>query len=416
MEWKNVTMQTVRSMSPLRVALIGTRGVPAHYGGFETAVEEVGSRLVERGHAITVYCRRAPGDAGPAPRTHLGMDLVTLPALRMRALETLSHSTLSVLHPSIAGVDAAIVFNAANAPLLPVLRARGVPTATHVDGIEWKRAKWQGNGSRYYRAAEAMAVRFSDALIADARGISEYYREEFGASTHEIAYGAPIIDPTGSSRLTHLELSTGGYHLVVARFEPENHVLEIIRGYVASSARLPLVVVGSAPYSHDYTRRVRLAGRDPRVRFLGGVWDQDLLDELYANAASYLHGHSVGGTNPSLLRASGAGTSVIAFDVGFNREVVGDDALFFSSVSGLRAAVENIEAHPKRARRRGRNLKAAIARYSWESVTDAYDFLLHDLAATGPTPLSSHPSGRRLSRPSRGLEPVPAGALALPGE
>lgn len=391
-------MTTVRNGDALHVALIGTRGVPARYGGFETAIEEVGSRLADRGHEITVY-RRSDGDTGVTPRMHLGMELVTLPALRKRALETLSHSALSVIHPTIGRMDAAIVFNAANAPLLPVLRARGVPTATHVDGIEWKRAKWQGAGSKYYRMAEALAVRLSDVLIADARGISEYYWEEFGARTREIAYGAPLIDSSGAHRLAELDLTSQGYHLVVARFEPENHVLEAIQGYVASNARLPLVIVGSAPYSATYTRRVHLAGRDPRVRFLGGVWDQHLLDELYANAASYIHGHSVGGTNPSLLRASGAGTSVIAYDVVFNREVVGDDALFFMGVDGVRAAVENVEAHPKRARRRGRSLRAAIARYSWDSVADSYEELLRDLASTGPTPLGSHPSGRRRPRP-----------------
>ena len=165
----------------MRFALIGTRGVPARYGGFETAVEEVGSRLASAGHDVTVFCRSADG-ADPG-QTFRGMRRVVLPALRIRVLETLSHTAISVIHPLIRGMDAAIVFNAANAPLLPVLRWRGVPVATHVDGLEWRRAKWGRVGRRYYRRAEEWAVRWSDGLSADARGIADYYRDEFGAST-----------------------------------------------------------------------------------------------------------------------------------------------------------------------------------------------------------------------------------------
>src|SRR4051794_32741462 len=159
----------MRRSARLRVALIGTRGVPARYGGFETCVEEVGRRLVEAGHSVRVYCRLPEGGrVRNQPWQHLGMELVHLPAVRHRVLETLSHTTLSSLHPSITGSDCAIVFNAANAPLIPVLKGRGVPVVTHVDGLEWRRTKWSGLGRHYYRTMEALAVRWSDALIADA--------------------------------------------------------------------------------------------------------------------------------------------------------------------------------------------------------------------------------------------------------
>src|SRR5919199_3501439 len=233
------------SPAPLRVALVGTRGVPARYGGFETAVEEVGRRLADRGHDVVVYCRTVPGSTEPPPGSHLGMRLVHLPAARRRSLETLSHTALSVRHLLTHRTDAAILFNAANSPLLPALRAARVPVATHVDGLEWKRAKWGGTGRRYYRAAECLAVRWSDALIADAQGIADYYAAEFDAGTELIAYGAPLLD-VGADRLPELGLAPRGYHLVVARFEPENHVHLIVEGYAASSAGLPLVVVGSA--------------------------------------------------------------------------------------------------------------------------------------------------------------------------
>jgi glycosyltransferase involved in cell wall biosynthesis len=381
----------------MRIAMLGTRGVPARYGGFETAIEEIGRRLVQRGHEVVVYCRET-GD--PTADSHLGMELVHLPAAHRKSLETLSHTALSVSHLLRSGrpCDAAIVFNAANAPFVPPLHARGIPVVVHVDGLEWQRGKWQGAGRRYYRVAESMAVRWADALIADAQGIADYYISEFGAETELIAYGAPVQDQPGATRLPRLGLEPRAYHLVVARFEPENHVSEIVSGYIGSQARHPLVVVGSAPYSDGYTARVKeLAIRDPRVRLLGGVWDQAQLDELYANALTYLHGHSVGGTNPSLLRAMGAGTAVLAWDVVFNREVLGDRGWFFDRPSGVAELLEEAEALPDLMIDTGRALRERARKtYDWDDVTVLYEELVARVAA-GET-VRGTATGRRARR------------------
>ena len=358
----------------MRIAMIGTRGGPARYGGFETCVEEVGRRLVAAGHQVRVYCRPNDADEGPPPKSYLGMELVQLPVVRRRSLETLAHTTLSVLHPSLAGVDVALVFNAANAPLLPAIRARRIPVATHVDGLEWLRGKWGPVAQRYYRVAESLAVRWSDALIADAQGIQDYYTQVFAAPTELIAYGAPILRDLGSDRVAQLGLTPQQYHLVVARFEPENHVLEIVRGYVQSRAQHPLVVVGSAPYGDAYTAEVTAAA-DDRVRLLGGLWDQDQLNELYGGALSYLHGHSVGGTNPSLLRAAGAGAYTLAWDVNFNREVLGQPAGYFSTPAEVAALVEGVERDPERARADGDVTRENIQRYDWDDVARRYEDL-----------------------------------------
>jgi glycosyltransferase involved in cell wall biosynthesis len=363
-------------MTPLSIAMVGTRGVPARYGGFETAIEEVGQRLAQRGHRVVVYCRTA--DGAERPDRYLGMELVHLPAARRRSLETLSHSALSVGHLLAHRTDAAFVFNAANAPLLPALRAARIPIATHVDGLEWRRSKWGGVGRRYYRAAEALAVRWSDALIADAVGIADYYTREFDAPTTLLTYGAPLIAP-GSDRLAELGLEPDGYHLVVARFEPENHVDVIVEGYTRSTATRPLVVVGSAPYSDAYTAHVHELA-DDRVRFLGGVWDQAQLDQLYANATTYVHGHSVGGTNPSLLRALGAGAAVIGFDVDFNREVAGRAGTWFRTADEVAARIEEAEADPAAVRAAGVCAKERAAAYDWDDVTTGYEQLAQRLA------------------------------------
>ncbi|NYD79158.1 DUF1972 domain-containing protein [Arthrobacter cupressi] len=367
----------------MRIAMLGTRGVPARYGGFETAIEEIGRRLAARGHEVTVYCRHSNGSQEADLGEYLGMKLVFLPALRKRALETLSHSGLSVAHLMAQQLhrrsDAAIVFNAANAPFLPLIRAAGIPVATHVDGLEWKRAKWGPAGQKYYLRMEALAVRCSDLLIADAIGIQDYYREKFDADTVYLAYGAPIQSRGESAKLAGLGLERHGYHLVVARFEPENHVHLIVDGYVRSAAKTPLVVVGSAPYSDEYTRSVHALG-DERVRFVGGVWDQDLLDQLYANARIYWHGHSVGGTNPSLLRAIGSGTATNAFDVGFNREVLSTAGRYFSSPDEVSALADDAESGEGLAER-GRLARAFARRYDWDQVADGYEQLCLDLAA-----------------------------------
>lgn len=374
----------------MSIALVGTRGVPARYGGFETCVEEVGARLVELGHDVVVYCRRLDESADESVE-YRGMRLVHLGAMKKRTLETLSHTGLSVAHLLKHRTDAAIVFNAANAPWLPLLRARGIPFATHVDGLEWQRGKWGRNGRRYYQAAEKLSVRWSDALIADAGGIAEYYRDRYDAGTELIAYGAPILKPDGGSRLGELNLISNQFHLVVARFEPENNVHLIVEGYRLSGATKPLVVVGSAPYSDAYTAQVH-ASADDRVTFLGGVWDQELLDQLYSNALTYFHGHTVGGTNPSLLRAIGAGAATNAFDVTFNREVLGDSGRYFSNSAHIAELFMEAEADPAIiAARSSAALKRAGA-YNWDDVAAKYEDLCRSLVLGG----GHRPRGLRL--------------------
>lgn len=354
--------------------MVGTRGVPARYGGFETAVEEIGRRLADRGHDVVVYCR-----GEQSAREYLGMRLVHLPAVRAKSLETLSHTAVSVAHLLRHRVDATIVFNAANALFLPAVRGR---KAVHVDGLEWRRGKWGAVGRRFYLASERLAVRWADELIADARGIQDYYRDTYGRETRFIPYGAPVQSVVASDRLAELDLVSGGFHLVVARFERENNIHLIVRGYVASNARLPLVVVGSAPYADEYTKQIQRSAADPRVRLVGAVWDQLLLDQLYSNCASYLHGHSVGGTNPSLLRAMGAAAPVSAIEVVFSREVVGDDGWFFSDESDVARLVEEVEKNPDAARDRGRRIQERAARaYRWDDVAADYEKLCIDLAS-----------------------------------
>jgi glycosyltransferase involved in cell wall biosynthesis len=387
----------------LTIAMVGTRGVPAAYGGFETAIEEVGRRLAERGHDVVVYTRGSER----REKEYLGMRVVHLPAVPVKQVETLSHTGLSTLHLMFRRrPDATFVFNAANSPFLPLLRLRRARVALHMDGLEWRRSKWGPRGKAYYRWAEQFGVRTADALIADAPGIADYYTHQFGVPTELIRYGAPILEEPPARGVGELDLEPDGYHLVVARFEPENHVLEIVQGYRDSAATLPLVVVGSAPYSAGYTQEIqRLADGDGRIRLIGGVYDQELLDALYANALTYVHGHSVGGTNPSLLRAMGAATAVIGFDVPFNREVLDDDGWFFADADDVAAHVVAAENDRALTATRARNAQErARTHFRWEDVADEYEALARRLADRS----TIHPSAKRARRRTEDWAPSSA--------
>lgn len=359
---------------------MGTRGVPASYGGFETAVEEIGKRLAARGYDVTVYCR----NPGQTLTEYEGMHLVNLPAVRHRMAETLSHTSLSAARAIIKDKpDVALVLNAGNAPLIKPLQAAGIPVAVHLDGLESKREKWRGAGARYYRWAEKVAVKNGDIVIADAQSIADHVRATYGRTCTVIPYGAEIIEP-GSDRLGELGVIRRDYHLIVARLEPENHVLEAVHGYTLSEETRPLLVVGSAPYSQWYIDRVEeVASGQPSVRLLGSIYDADLLNQLYANTRTYIHGHSVGGTNPSLLRAMGAGAPVLAYDCEFNREVTAERALFWDDAESLAVILDEVaegEIDEDLAEMSAAGRERIAQHYQWDAVTDNYEALIHQLA------------------------------------
>ena len=369
----------------MHIAILGTRGVPAQYGGFETAVEEVGARLVALGHEVTVYARNPDQTLS----SFKGMRVVNLPAIHHRVTETLSHTALSSVHSITRDrPDVAVVMNSGNAPLIPILVRAGIPTVVHMDGLESRREKWRGLGARYYRWAEKKAVKWADQVIADSRAIRKTLDREYRCAAEFIPYGAEVIYP-GADRLGKQDLVRRDYHLVVARFEPENHVVEAVQAYRISDESRPLMVVGSSPYSHWYTQRVEDAAKgDARIRLVGAIYDQELLNQLYANCRTYIHGHSVGGTNPSLLRAMGAGAPVMAFDCVFNREVLADKGLFWSSVQDLTDYFDEVanseigDDIDGRLTQLSRMGQERITRdYSWDAVARDYERVLKAVLA-----------------------------------
>lgn len=365
----------------MRIAFIGTRGVPARYGGFETCAEELGRRLAARGHDVCVYCRREPKK--PRLASYLGMKLVHLPVIRLRSLETLSHVTLALLHALFARRnDVILVFNYASSPLLALPAWLGRRIVLHMDGIEWARQKWVGLGHRYFALAERLAVRLPIPLISDARAIQDYYRERHGRETVFLSYGAPRLESRAPELLARYGLKSRGYFLQMARFEPENNVHLSLRAFEGLDADLGLVLIGGSTYRSAYVEALRKT-RDPRVLFLGFCYDPDVLRELLCHSYAYIHGNEAGGTNPGLLQAMAAGSFILARDVVYNREVAGDKARYFGKTrEALRAEMRWAMENPGRLDA-GREASRRIIseRYDWDRVADGYEDLFRKLPA-----------------------------------
>jgi glycosyltransferase involved in cell wall biosynthesis len=274
-----------------------------------------------------------------------------------------------------------MVVDPGNAPFCLPFRVRRLPLIIHTDGLGWKRSKWGHLARKYYRWAEFVGTKVANCLVTDSRAMQKYYEETYSSRSEYIAYGYKVGERGGSRALQLLMLNERGYFLVVARLEPENNIHLIIKEYVSSSVKLPLIVVGDAPYDNNYLKSLQQLA-DKRVRFVGRIYDQAILNSLYENAYAYLHGHEVGGTNPSLLRAMGAGTVPIVLDVEFNREAVSDIGITFTKTPGsLSQKITELEHEPEKAIELGRRSSVHVDKiYDWDVVTEQYANLFHRIA------------------------------------
>ncbi|HEX7152700.1 MAG TPA: glycosyltransferase [Thermoanaerobaculia bacterium] len=359
----------------MKLAILGTRGVPPNYGGFETFAAELGKRLVARGHDVSVYCREA------GPETWEGIRRIVLPSFSHKYLETVSHAFLSAMDALRRDFDVVLVCNAANAFVLPILSAKRMRTAINVDGIERKRRKWNVLGRMVYAAGETMSVSFADAVVADADVIARYYREHYAVEPVTIGYGSDFPDEADSDVLGRLGLEPGQYLLYVSRFEPENNPLEVVHAYERLGGTAPpLVMLGKGLYAHDLVQGLhRHAG--PKILFPGALYGADYRT-LQRRALLYIQATEVGGTHPALIEAMASGGAVLAHDTPENREVGGDAVGYFrlrphETLSGtIREWLVNRDL---RETYRARARKRAADRYSWKAVTDAYEHLFSSL-------------------------------------
>lgn len=365
------------------MAILGSRGFPSTYGGFETLVRRLAPFLVARGHTVTVYGRRTA--AGQSRHGEIdGVRVIHSRGIDTKAASTLSFGLTAAVHAFLEQPDVVLVLNVANGFVLPLLKLRGLPTVVNVDGVEWERAKWGAVARCTFLAGAKISARTANLLIADARHLARVWHDRFGVDPRFIPYGADIIDDAGSDRVTDLGLEPGSYALAVARLVPENNIEIFVAAMEQLSWEVPAVVVGSANYNNPFADQLARLHRAGRLMWLGHVADQTLLSQLWANAGIYFHGHSVGGTNPALLQALGCGAPTLAVNTEYNREVLRGDGQLVPADSRLIAGeIAMLLRDP--ARRRdlaalGRRIVASD--YQWEQVCHAYEDAL--LEVSGP--------------------------------
>ena len=358
------------------VAIIGTRGYPSYYGGFETAVRHLAPFLADQGWGVTVYGRRnatADSEADPRVRRRL------TPGVESKSVSTLSYGLSSTLDAAVRKPDVALVMNVANGFFLPALKLRGIPTLVNVDGIEWDREKWGATAKRMFLAGARATARYADELVFDAEAIGDRWRRDFAVSRG-------VFIPYGGDAPGDLEVEPGlghrSYVLAVARFVPENTIEEFLEAASRLARDTKVVLVGSSGYGGELDERAKaLAEKQPNFLWLGHLRDDRRLNSLWQHAGAYFHGHSVGGTNPALVQAMACGAPTVARDTVYNREVLGAAAEFVDpEPAAIESGIRRVLTDPVRQSELSLTASARAAEaYSWQGVNTAYERALVDL-------------------------------------
>ena len=363
----------------MRIAILGTRGIPASYGGFETFAEHLATRLISRGHQVTVYCRSHY--VSPRQLEYHGVKLKVLPTVRHKYFDTVVHTFLSAIHAVPRRYDAALICNAANAPFSPILRLTGTPVAINVDGLEHKRKKWGALARRYYRLAEYLSTLLPNETVTDAQVIQEYYLARHNARSTMIAYGGEVERRPDRATVLKWRVEPNRYILYVSRLEPENNAHLVIEAFKKVRTAFRLLIVGDAPYAEHYIKDLKAKAKgDKRIIFTGFVFGQDYR-ALQQNAYCYVHATEVGGTHPALLEAMGYGNCVLTLATPENIEAVGQAGIAYSDEYDLAEKLRRVlrdgslvQAYRNRAQLRVQNC------YDWEKVVDQYERLFRKMA------------------------------------
>jgi len=373
----------------LKIAILGSRGIPHTYSGYEAFVGEVGPRLAERGHEVTVYCRS--GLFPERPKTYKGVRLIYLPNIETKTMSTLTHTALCMCDVMFRQVDVIFVVNIANGFHCVLPRLFGKNVAINVDGLDWKRAKWGAAGKKYFFwNAKYIGKICPKGVVTDAQEMRRIYLEEFGTPSVSIAYGANIEKSQNRDVVVAYGLQPGEYYLVASRLVPENNADLIVRAFENVKTTRKLAIAGNANYRSEFVDLLRKT-TDSRVKFLGHVGNAEHVKELHCNAYAYVHGHSLGGTNPALLKALGYGNCVLALGTAFNREVIQDYGILFEDdENDLGQKIQWVEDHPEMAQEfRRRAPERIMNAYTWERITDQYEELFLQLAS-GQDPTKVH--------------------------
>jgi glycosyltransferase involved in cell wall biosynthesis len=360
---------------------MGTRGIPASYSGFETCVEQLGSRLAERGHEVTVYARKH--HITYEKPVYRGMRLVKLPTVSNKYLDTIVHTFLSTLHGLRQKYDIVLFFIAGNSLVAWIPRLAGQKTVINVDGLDWKREKWPAIAKTYIRFAERMSGTLTNAVITDSRVVQRYYQDVYHTPSTFIAYGAELPRRPAGETSRRFGLEAQNYVLFVGRLVPENCAHHLVEAWGGLDTDMKCVIVGDAAYAEQYKASLT-STQDPRVIFTGYVFGEGYW-ELASNAFAYVLTSGVGGTHPALVEAMAYGNCVIVHDTKENLETLGEAGLSYDGTKGaesLRSVLKTLIEHPQMTEvYKTKAAERAARHYTWEAITDSYEALFYDVLA-----------------------------------
>ena len=366
-------IQLKSNINPLKIAIIGSRGYPYVYSGYETLIKELSERLVGRDCEVTVYCHRNLFKEKPALVN--GIKLVYIPTIETKSLSQLIHSFLSMCHAVVSDVDVIFAVNAANGPYGLISKIFRKRTAINVDGLEWLRPKWKGLGAIYFKTAARLSTILFDQIINDSDEMRKVYLNLFKKESVVIAYGATVRKSDNPSLIQQWLITPKEYYLVVGRMIPDNNADIIVKGFLASNSTKKMVVVGDVFYKDNYADALK-ALKDERLVFTGYVNDPHVLAALYHHCYVYVHGHEFGGTNPTMIKAMACGCAILALNTVFNKEMLNNDLYgiyFEKNQEAVRQQINYADQYPKEIKKLRQNSHLGITdKYNWDYITDQY--------------------------------------------
>ena len=359
----------------LKIAIIGSRGYPYVYSGYETLVKELAERLVNSGHHVRVYCH-----SSLFSKKHKfvnGIELIYTPSIETKFLSQFTNSFFSFIHVCFSKNDVVFVVNSANGPFGLLTKLFRKKTCINVDGLEWLRPKWKGLGSVYFRFASRLATIFFDEIISDSNEMNKLYRRKYGKKSTVIAYGSTMKVEKNFKILERFSLVKNEYYLIVGRLIPDNNSKIIIEGFLKSNSNKSIVIVGDVTYKDDYAKDVKLL-KSKKVVFTGYINDQVDLTSLYNNCFGYVHGHEFGGTNPTMINALDLNCQILALDTIFNREMLEKkEAIFFKkNIKSITNSIMRFEREWIKLKQLNKTY-VLPSKYNWDKITENYTELFY---------------------------------------
>ncbi|MXV51724.1 DUF1972 domain-containing protein [Pedobacter sp. HMF7647] len=369
----------------MKIAIIGSRGYPYVYSGYETFVKEVAERFVSQGIEVHVYCHKNLFDS--FPKIVNGVHLHYVPTIEKKSLSQLVHSFLSFTHALFKSYDVWLVVNAANGPLGIIPKLMGIKTMINVDGLEWLRPKWKGLGAKYFHFAAKMSTRLYDLIITDADEMRKVYLDEFGKDSKVIAYGAPTVKDSDETLLSKWGLMNQEYYLIVGRLIPDNNADLIVKGFLKHPSSKKLVIVGDVPYADEYADGLKKL-KSENLIFPGYITDNTELITLFKHCFVYIHGHKYGGTNPTMLYAMACNCAIMALNTPFNREMLDNKfgTFFDENQQAVTDAMTLLEKdNDLVSHLRSHVSEGLTEKYNWDSVAQSYINEMNKLLSNNKT-------------------------------